>query len=705
MYDIPLMKRPKHPFFRKKKHSERPRSHPQPHKGHKPGSSPSKETPKAPLFVEGALQLKGKFGFVLSEDPRFGDVMVQGPSLRMAMADDRVRARVTSTPDALRRTGEIVEVLARAHQTAVGDFRRFGNMAALFSQNDDSIIRILDMGGFSPKVNDVVVVKITRWPTAKETAAGTLTEVLGSRDTPGVDLEAILREHELPKDFSSDVLAEAEAYGDEVPPEMVKGRETFFGRVFTIDGADAKDFDDAVSLEKIPSGWRLGVHIADVAQYVKEGTALDQEAYDRATSVYFPGTVVPMLPFPLSDGLCSLRPDTVRLTLSCIMDIGQDGKVGAYRVIESAIRSAKRFTYEGVEDILKGNNPEGLDPLIVADVREMGKLAKFLRDKRFARGSLDFDFPEPDVIIGADGRPTDIRKRERLEAHRLIEDFMLLANETVARHMKDRPFLYRIHETPDPGRMEKLQKSLDVVGLHLPKHVDASHPSALRGVLSASEGTPIQPMVHLMVLRSLKQAVYSSVNKGHYGLASVCYTHFTSPIRRYPDLVVHRLLKERMHHVERRSFWEKELPSIATHTSKCERAAVDAEREFMDIQKVRLMESHVGERFSGSISSVTNFGFFVQLDPYFVEGLVHVTNLGNDFFVFDEARMILTGRRTGRVFALGQKVKVQLAAANLVKHQLDFELISAEPVRPIPKPHAVPAQPSQQHRRRHRRNH
>jgi ribonuclease R len=660
----------------------RPRSNPsaRPPSGNgRPNTPPPSSGPA--VFAEGALQVKGKFAFVLSEDPKVGDVLIQGHSMRLAMDGDRVRARVTSSADALRRSGEIVEVLKRAHQTAVGTFKRLGNMTALATDNDESVIRILDMGGFSPKVGDLAVVRITQWPTAKEMAGGTLIEILGSRDTPGVDLEAVIRRYELPKVFPADVEKEGDSLGLEVPESLWKDskRELFFDhRVFTIDGADAKDFDDAVSLEAIPDGWRLGVHIADVAEYVKPDSPLDKEAVRRGTSVYFTGSVVPMLPFPLSDGLCSLRPNCVRLTLSCIMDINKEGKVGNYRVVESAIRSAKRFTYDDVEKILKGEDTPGLDPLIIADVREMGALARFLRKKRFERGSLDFDFPEPDVVTGIDGRPTDIRRRERLEAHKLIEDFMLLANETVARHMKGRPFLYRIHETPDPARLEKLQKSLEAVGLPMQKHIDASNPLAMRAVLAAAEGKPVQPMVHLMVLRSLRQAIYSPTNKGHYGLASECYTHFTSPIRRYPDLIVHRLLKERIHGVQRDAYWTPALTSICDHTSKRERIAVDAEREFMDIQKVRLMESHVGETFDGVVSGVTNFGFFVQLNDFFVEGLVHVTNLGNDYYIFDEARMTLTGRRTGRVFSIGTKVKIKLAAANILKRQLDFELLGGD---------------------------
>lgn len=675
-----------HRFFQKKKlggHPARSEGHPRPDsaRGHgRPPSGPARQVPPGePVFVEGFLQLKGKFGFVLSEDPKAGDVMVQGESLKLAMNGDRVRAQVMSLPTAERRSGDIVQVLTRAHETVVGAFRRLGNLPVVVPDDEGAMVHLADLQSFVPHVGDIVTARIRTWPTAKEAATGVLTEVLGPRDAPGVDLQSLIRKYELPDAFSPAVSAEAAAYGEAVPESAWKSRETFFDhRVFTIDGADAKDFDDAVSLEHISEGWRLGVHIADVAHYVNEGSALDGEAYRRGTSVYLSGTVIPMLPFPLSDNLCSLRPDCVRLTLSCIMDINRDGQVVHERIVESAIRSARRFTYEEVENILKGGVTPNVTPEIASDVREMGALARMLREKRFARGSLDFDFPEPEVITDLLGRPNDIRRRLRLESHRLIEDFMLLANESVARYMKDHPFLYRIHETPDPAKMEKLQKSLEVLGVRVPRHIDPKHPSALAHVIRASAGTPLQPLVHLMVLRSLKQAVYSPTNKGHYGLASACYTHFTSPIRRYPDMIVHRILKERLHHRYREAVWKMELPVICAHTSKRERLAVDAEREYLDIQKVRLMESRIGETFTGVISSVTNFGLFVQLTEFFVEGLVHVTSLGNDFFIFDEARMILRGRRSGRQFAMGQKVQVKLAAANILKHQLDFQLLSAE---------------------------
>ncbi len=673
--------------FKKKKilHSKHPPHH----------SGPS-------LFVEGVFQNKGKFGFVLSADPLVGDVLIQGPSLRLAMGEDRVKARVTSAPSEARRSGNIVEVLSRAHQTVVGTFKRVGPNAVLMTEADEGPVHILEMNGLSPKAGDLAVVRITRWPTLEAPAAGDLTEVLGTREDPGVALAAVIRQYELPQKFSPEVEQEAAAFGRDVPEEAWRSpsRTRFFDqRIFTIDGADAKDFDDAVSLETLADGWRLSVHIADVSHYVREGSVLDQEARRRGTSVYFTGSVLPMLPFPLSDGLCSLRPDVIRLTLTCMMDIDRDGRVRGEQVVESAIRSARRFTYEEVETILTGGSLPGLDSLIASDVKEMGRLARLLREKRFGRGSLDFDFPEPSVITDLTGRPIDIRRRARLESHRLIEDFMVLANETVARHMQLQPFLYRVHESPDPVRMEKLKKSLEGVGLSLPRGGDLSHPSALSAVLSRSEGTPLQPLVHLMVLRSLKQAVYSPVNKGHYGLASRCYTHFTSPIRRYPDLIVHRLLKERLRDQERPEHWSRTLPEICEHASKRERVATEAEREFLDIQKARLMEPHVGEDFSGVISSVTNFGFFVQLDEFFVEGLVRVTNLGHDYFIFNEARMTLLGRRTGRVFATGQKVKIRLAGVNILKHQLDLELVSEKPAPRPPHPHQTP----HPHRKHHSR--
>ncbi len=655
---------------------------------HRPGPAPHAQ--KAPhnhpshRTVEGRLVLKGKFGFVISEQPGVPDLYVQGESLRLAMNGDRVAAKVSPSSSPARPEGEILRVIQRARENVVGIFQKIRGTALLVPEDGAENVRILDMKGLSPREGDLVVVKITQWPTPDDWAGGALVEVLGRRSTPHVDLKALLRKYEWPDRFPAPVEAEAASFGEEVPPTAWQGRQTFFHiPVFTIDGADAKDFDDAVSLEDRPGGgWRLGVHIADVAHYVAEGGALDREAYRRGTSVYLVGAVVPMLPFPLSDGLCSLRPNVARLTLSCVMDIDPHGRVVSHRLMESAIRSAKRFTYEEVDAILKGRGGGNAPPVVAETVRKMGKVARLLRGIRFRRGSLDFDFPEPYVVTDERGWPMDVRRRERLESHRLVEEFMLLANETVAAAMRPFPFLYRIHERPDDAKLAKLAEVLKAAGVALPPGFHEGRPSALQRVLETVKGRPAEPMIHMMVLRSLKQAVYSPKNAGHYGLASACYTHFTSPIRRYPDLIVHRIVKERLHgrlDAARQEHWRKLLPEVALWTSQRERTAVDAEREFLDLKKVQVMEKRVGESFDGVVSSVTAFGVFVQLDEIFVEGLVHVSNLRDDYYVFDEVRSMLRGRRTGRVLHMGQRVRVKLAAANIAKRQLDFELERAAP--------------------------
>jgi ribonuclease R len=628
--------------------------------------------------VEGILQLKGRVGFILTDNPKLSDVLVEGPTLRLAMDGDRVRAKLISGREATRRYGQITEILTHARNTFVGAFQKVGSVPCLVPEDDGAPLVLTDAGNPSPQLGELAVARITRWPTETQPAAGKLIEVLGERDLPGVDLLILRRKYTLPDVFPAAVEAEAVRWGREVPPDAYATRETFFDhRVFTIDGADAKDFDDAVSLEKRPGGgWRLGVHIADVSHYVQEGTALDDEALSRGTSVYLKSTVIPMLPFALSDHLCSLLPDQVRLTLTCLMDIDPDGRIIESRICESAIKSSVRFTYDAVELILNGKTLPDVPADIQKDVLEMNKLALILRKRRFARGSLDFDFPEPDVQFDAQGRPLSILTKMRLESHKLIEDFMLAANESVATQMSAGPFIYRIHESPDPAKIEKLSQTLKAVGMVIPKKMAEGEPAGLQQILNACQGTPTERLVESLTLRSLKQAVYSAVNKGHFGLASKCYTHFTSPIRRYPDLLVHRLIRKMLRNEKARlpvKEQNEKIAEVALKSSKRERLAVDAEREYFDVLKVRLMQEHVGEEFEGVISSITSFGFFVQLKEHFVEGLVRLANLKEDFFIFDELRMSLRGRRTGMNFQLGQSVRVKLAAANIIKRQLDLE--------------------------------
>lgn len=601
------------------------------------------------------------------------------------MNGDRVRARWLRAGD--RPEGEILSVVTRARTTLVGSYRA-GTTPSLAPEGAGDPVTILEKGGLAPTAGDLCVLRVTRWPTTSESAAGVLTEILGRRDDPAADLKFLLRKYAIDESFPAEVEREAASFGDDVPPSAWAGRKTFFDiPVFTIDGADAKDFDDAVSLEeRSEGGWRLGVHIADVSHYVKEGSPLDLEARRRSTSVYLSGAVVPMLPFPLSDNLCSLRPHVPRLTLTCLMDLNADGEVIHHEIFESAIRSVRRFTYEEVEGLLKGETALDVSPPVQAAVGRMGRLARQLRDRRFARGSLDFDFPEPYIVVDDQGWPLDARRRERGESHKLIEEFMLLANETVAQAMGDVPFLYRVHDRPDPAKMQTLEKTLRAVGVAVPAGLHDGKPAALQKVMAGVKGKPVEPMVHMMILRSLKQAIYSPKNNGHFGLASAAYTHFTSPIRRYPDLIVHRLAKERAKNLltpDRQIEWKAQLNEITADASVRERVAVEAEREFLDLKRAQLMTRRVGESFDAVVTGVTSFGLFVQPTTVFVEGLVPMAELGDDYYQYDELRAQLRGRRTGKVFRFGQQVRVRLAAANTEKRQLDFVLEGSSP-RPAP---------------------
>lgn len=651
----------------------------------RPSVGPS-GSPSSPPIVEGLLQHKGRFGFVLTETPGKPDLFITGPTLKLAMNGDRVCARWLRGGD--RPEGEILSVVTRARTTLVGAYRS-GTTPSLAPEGAGDPVTVLDKGGLTPSAGDLCVLRVTRWPTSAEPAAGVLTEILGRRNDPAADLKFLLRKYAIDESFPAEVEREAASFGDDVAPSAWAGRKTFFDiPVFTIDGADAKDFDDAVSLEeRAEGGWRLGVHIADVSHYVKEGTALDLEARRRSTSVYLSGAVVPMLPFPLSDNLCSLRPHVPRLTLTCLMDLNSDGEVVHHEIFESAIRSVRRFTYEEVEGLLKGETALDVSPPVQSAVGRMGQLARKLRDRRFARGSLDFDFPEPYIVVDDQGWPLDARRRERGESHKLIEEFMLLANETVAQAMSDAPFLYRVHDRPDPAKMETLEKTLRAVGVAVPAGLHDGKPAALQKVMAGVKGKPVEPMVHMMILRSLKQAIYSPKNNGHFGLASAAYTHFTSPIRRYPDLIVHRLAKERAKNsltADRQREWKDQLPELTADASVRERVAVEAEREFLDLKRAQLMTRRVGESFDAVVTGVTSFGLFVQPTTVFVEGLVPMAELGDDYYQYDELRAQLRGRRTGKVFRFGQPVRVRLAAANTEKRQLDFVLEGSAP-RNVPQ--------------------
>jgi ribonuclease R len=513
---------------------------------------------------------------------------------------------------------------------------------------------------------------------------GRVAEVLGDPEVPGVDVLVVLRHYRIPEEFPTEVLAAAAALPSDPSEGDWKGREDLRGRVVvTIDGEKARDFDDAVSIERLPKGgFRLGVHIADVAHYAKEGSPLDLEAYRRGTSVYYPERAVPMLPERLSNGLCSLRPRVPRLTVSVFLDCDRHGQVHARRFAETVIQSTRRLTYTEVRRILEEPRPEDEADYgaVLPALRDMGKLMQVLNRARVARGSIDFDLPEGDVELDTDGVMVGVLPGERNVAHRLVEEFMIAANEAVAFELVSHevPGLFRVHDPPHPERLEELRELLAELGFRLEGEMESLHPAALQKVLAQVQGHPEEPFVSSLVLRSMQRAVYDPECRGHYALASRYYTHFTSPIRRYPDLVVHRqlkaLLRDRAEEETAGTHLAERLPVLAEHTSTTERRAEQSERDLLQWKKVRFLAGRVGERFAGRITGVQPFGLFVQLLPYYVDGLVPIRSLVDDFYRYEPEAHRLVGERTGRVFKLGDAVEVKLVGVSLRHRGLDFEL-------------------------------
>ncbi|MEK7858768.1 MAG: VacB/RNase II family 3'-5' exoribonuclease [Elusimicrobiota bacterium] len=616
---------------------------------------------------EGKVQHHGNFAFLLAEKPGQEDLMLRGPSLRLAMDGDRVQARVTPG-DKGRPAGEIVKVLQRARLSITGVLRqRAERWIAIPEEADErDAIRVLGfLNDIKPRDGEVVVVTITQWPTLKEAAGGQVSEALGMPGEAGVRMRAVLRTRDLPEAFPKEVLEESRAFPDAVPPEMWEGRlDLRNAAVFTIDGADAKDFDDAVSLEVVnPHIMRLGVHIADVSHYVKKGTALDGEAAGRATSIYLADRVVPMLPPNLSDSLCSLMPDVERLTVSCFMDVDAAGKVRDSELKVSVIKSRRRFTYEEVQALINGKSVPNVDPQVGETVLRMWTLCRALTRQRMNRGALDMTNPEYKVRVGPDGRPLDVIKRPRLGSHRLIEEFMLLANETVARTLlkKRVPFLSRIHPDPDARKLEILGNELKKMGCFVPTSLAASPSTAMQIILQKALAHPMEETINMLVMRSLKQASYSHMPGGHFGLASEAYCHFTSPIRRYPDLVTHRAIKAVLEERPGEPLGAG-LKELGLHCSQRERVAADAERRSVDILRAELLKKRVGEVFEGVVSGTAGFGLFVTLKDFGSSGLVR-----------------------GVSAPLGSKVKVQLDGVNEGKGELDLSIPGAKAAPAAPR--------------------
>ncbi|HUH14238.1 MAG TPA: ribonuclease R [Longimicrobiales bacterium] len=633
---------------------------------------------KINLVVGRISTIRSGAGFVAPEEGG-DDLFIPPRSLGSAVHGDRVVARLEHRGRGQARAeGRVVRVLERARHQIVGVYHPTKNFGFVLPE-DRKLSRdfFVPPGGEGAATDgDVVVLDVTFWGDDHKGPAGEVSRILGRLDAPGVDVLAVLHGHGLPDEFPAEVEEEAErlrARG--IQDEDMRGRLDLRDRlVFTIDPREARDHDDALSIRTLDGGrWEVGVHIADVGHYVREGTLLDGEARQRATSVYLVDRVVPMLPEALSTDLCSLKGGVDRLALSLMLVVDEEAHVLEHRLARTVVRSAHDLAYEDAQAMLDGQ--AGPDPDTAEAVRRLAALAGHLRARRQARGSLDFDLPEARVVLGEGGEAVDIQRVLRLEAHRLIEDFMLLANETVAERATNAslPFLYRVHAAPTADRAAQLRDFLGTLGYRVGQ--GTLTPRDLQRVLAAAEGRPEEALVSTVVLRSMKRAQYTPESLGHFGLAAEHYAHFTSPIRRYADLMVHRLLGRAV--IEGAwvpEAWSESLPEIARNVSERERVADEAQRDSIDLKKVEFMERHLGEVFEGTVSGVASFGFFVLLDRFFVEGLVHVSSLEDDYYVYAEEQYALMGERTRRRFQLGGRVRVQVAAVNLEERKMDFVL-------------------------------
>lgn len=640
------------------------------------------------------------FGFV-KYDPDQPDLFIPPGKTGPAMNDDIVEVTILKQVNPETGKGSearVDRVVERSASQLVGEFFVYdkdqreaeGYLGYVMPQGDyspETKVYVLEEG-IHPVDHSIVVIKIKDYPTdqSPHKLTGYVAKEIGHRDAPGVDILAILYQFNIPHEFPENVLAEAEAIPMEVLPEELNGRRDLRDQlIMTIDGADAKDIDDAIAIERVGANqYKLWVHIADVAHYVREGSAIDREAFARGTSVYLTDRVVPMLPQRLSNGICSLLPDEDRLAVTCEMIIDSKGTVQEHDIYLSVINSKHRMTYTDVNAILNGD--EGLRQEyheIVPELETMAELHEILEQMRHRRGALNFDSPEAEFVVDKDGHPLDIIVRERFTGERLIESFMLVANETIARHYtgKDLPFLYRVHEQPDADRMQNFAEFVTAFGLVLRGNVESIQPKQLQEALAQIEDTPYSQVVSMMMLRSMQQARYSEEPFGHYGLAATDYTHFTAPIRRYPDLTVHRLIHDYLKGRPTAKVinrWEQLMPDIAEQSSKMERRSVDAERETDALKKAEYMQDKIGQQFEGIISSVTSFGMFVQLDNT-VEGLITIQELPGDYYRYDSRNLVLIGDRTNQIFRIGQRVLIEVEKVSIEEREIDFNLVEAYP--------------------------
>lgn len=684
--------------------------------------------PLKPVLIEGTFRANERgFGFV-TIDPEEDDIYIPKEATGYAMDGDTVAIDIIKTADtAMDRgaEGKVVEIRKRATTQLAGEFVAYTDdeinetdLYGVVIPKDKKLNQFKVYAaaeGIRPVDGSIVMVELTHYPEKNYATSleGIVKQVIGHKNDPGMDILSIVVSNGISTKFPDDVLAEADQVPDTIDEKDLVGRRDLREQlIVTIDGEDAKDLDDAVTVKKLANGnYFLGVHIADVSNYVTEGSQLDREAYERGTSVYLTDRVIPMIPQRLSNGICSLNPHVPRLTMSCEMEIDPNGQVVSHDIFPSVIQTTERMTYTAVNQILEEQDEQVMERYqqLVPMFQEMQELHQILEEMRIRRGAISFEDREAKILVEPDGQPTDILLRSRGVGERLIESFMLAANETVAEHFNKRnfPFIYRIHEQPKEEKMQRFFDFASALGIVVRGTKGTITPKDLQKVIENVEDKPESAVINTMLLRSMQQARYSEDNFGHYGLAAEYYTHFTSPIRRYPDLIVHRLIRSYGQDPSEanQTYWENELPEIAEHSSKMERRAVEAEREVDAMKKAEYMMDKVGEEFEGIISSVVKFGLFIEL-PNTIEGLIHINELKQDYFHFIENHLALVGERTGLTFKIGQKVRVKVIKADPEERAIDFELIDAEEIVPLERPKTSNKnRPSNRHQKRSSKSH
>ena len=642
---------------------------------------------KMGLFVGKFVAHRKGYGFVESDEEFTQDLFIPKDDINGALHNDRVMAEiVTPATEDKRAEGKVIKIIKREVTRVVGLFQE--NKSFGFVVPDDKKFNqdiFIPKRGFNgAKNDDKVVCEITLWPQENRKPEGKIIEVLGKKGERGVEIDSIIRAHGLPEEFPKKVIDEANyVSSQDLEDEIARRLDLRHLDIFTIDGEDAKDLDDAISIEVLPNGnYKLGVHIADVTHYVREKSKLDKEALKRATSVYLVDKVIPMLPKQLSNGVCSLNPFEDKLTLSCIMEIDENGKVVNSEIAETVINSKARMTYTEVSDILEKDDEKLKQTFAkqVEDFKNAEKLARILMKRRERRRAIDFDFPEAKIILNREGKVVDIKCYERRISNKMIEEFMLVANETVAEHFYwlQLPFVYRIHETPSAEKMEDLNKFIATFGYHIKGDLEDVHPKEIQSLVEKIKGTKEEESISTIALRSMKQAKYSPQCIGHFGLAAKYYCHFTSPIRRYPDLQIHRIIKEQLNNKlnnKRQEQLSHIVEYASTQSSERERAAELAERDVHDFYKACYMADKVGQEFDGVVSSVTSFGMFVELENT-VEGLIRLANMRDDYYIYNQETYTIMGERSHKTFKIGDTVRIKVDNVNVDFREIDFVLIS-----------------------------